>query len=254
MGRIVAIGGGEIGRYGSHAETLEIDVEIKKMSGKSNPKLLFISTASKDSKSYIDSFYNHFGKRLGCSISNIELHKNNYTYNELKQMVFSSDIIYVGQGNTKMMLSLWKRVGLDRILARAFNETDIVLSGLSAGAICWFKFGISDSERFENPNAELINLPCLGLVDLTICPHYDVEEDRKPNFINLIKETGNIGIGLDDCCAIKIEGPNYRINTSNENSFAWITQWKNNKLFEVKLGDGATGSLTDLYSASINVS
>ncbi len=253
MGKIVAIGGGEIGRPGYNVETLKIDLEIKKMTGKISPKMCFIPTASNDSETYIETVQNHFGKSIGCEISIIELHNNDYSYADLEKIVFSSDIIYVGGGNTKMMLSKWKNTGLDRILIKAFNETNVVLSGISAGAICWFKFGSSDSEKFDNPDAELIGLPGLDLIDLTICPHFDVEEDRKPDFRKLLHTTNNTGIGLDNCCAVKIVNGNFQIITSIEDSFAWISKWENGNYKKWRLGDGASGSIEDLCKTPIKV-
>ena len=253
MGKIVAIGGGEIGRPGFDVETKDIDLEIIRMTGKSNPNLLFIPTASSDSETYIDAVQNHFGLQLGCQISNLLLHSNNYTIKEISNLVFSSDIIYVGGGNTKMMLSMWKKAGLDKILKQAFEETDIVFSGLSAGAICWFNYGSSDSERFQNPDAPLIGLPCLGFIDLVVCPHFDVEEDRKPDFKKLMRQFDNIGIGLDNCCALKIEGNSYQIITSKEHANAWASRWIDGIFYEMKLENGSKGMWSEINPAPINI-
>lgn len=253
MGRIVAIGGGEIGRPGYAVETNDIDIEIIRMTGIPSPNLLFIPTASSDSETYIDAVQNHFGLQLGCQVNNLLLHCNSYTKEELRKMIFSSDIIYVGGGNTKMMLSIWKKTGLDKILKQAFEETEIIFSGLSAGAICWFSFGSSDSEKFENPDAPLINLPCLGFIDLVVCPHFDVEKDRKPDFKKIMKQSQNIGIGLDNCCALKIEGNSYQIITSKKDAHAWSSKWENGTFHEIKLKNGAKGMLGELNPAPINV-
>ena len=127
MGTIIAIGGGEIGRPGYPVETTEIDLYIKKLTGRDRPKLCFIPTATKDSDLYIKTVHEHFGGRIGCSVSEIELINKKYSRAELEDMVYSSDIIYVGGGNTKKMLKIWKKHSLDRILKKAWRK-NIILS------------------------------------------------------------------------------------------------------------------------------
>lgn len=248
MGRIVAIGGGKLEKLNKNAGTWDIDLEILKMTEKSRPKLLFIPTASNDSKIYFETIQNHFGKDLGCEIFSLELHNRLYSYKELESIIFSSDIVYVGGGNTRMMLEKWTATGLDHILIEAYHKTDIVLSGLSAGAICWFKYGSSDSDKFDNPEAKLINLPGLDLLDLTVCPHFDVEFDRAPHFKALLQRIENTGIGLDDCCALKIEDDKYQIISSKESANAWILKWETGNYHEVKLKHGSVGNLDQLFA------
>ena len=157
MKKIIALGGGEIGRPGYPIETTQIDKEIIKLTGKKNPKLLFIPTASSDSESYYEVVKKHFGKRLGCKTNVLYLIKEKLSQKEIKEKILNSDIIYVGGGDTLKMMRVWKKNGVDKILKQAY-EKGVVLSGLSAGSICWFKYGISDSKRFTNPNAGLIKV------------------------------------------------------------------------------------------------
>ena len=96
MRKIIAIGGGEIGRPGYPVETTKIDKEIIKLTGKQNPKLLFIPTASSDSDGYFETVQKHFGKRLGCKVDVLWLIKENPSYKEVEEKVMSSDIVYVG--------------------------------------------------------------------------------------------------------------------------------------------------------------
>ena len=153
--KIVAIGGGEIGRPGHPIETTEIDKEIIKLTGKNNPRLLFLPTASSDSESYASVVREHFGKRLGCKVDKLYLLNRKTNQKKMKEKVFSSDIVYVGSGNTFKMIKTWRKTGLDKTLNEASGR-DVVLSGVSAGAICWFRHGSSISRRFTNPNADLI--------------------------------------------------------------------------------------------------
>jgi dipeptidase E len=94
--KIVAIGGGEIGRPGYRMETISIDKEIIKLSGKKNPKLLFIPTASSDSESYYEVIKKYFGKKLGCKNDVLYLLKNKISKEEIREKIFGTDIVYVG--------------------------------------------------------------------------------------------------------------------------------------------------------------
>jgi len=154
MKKIVAIGGGEIGRPEHSIETLKIDREIIRLSGKKQPKFLFIPTASIDAGDYVKVVNSYFGKKLGCAIDVLYLVNRKTSYQEIKNKILNSDIIYVGGGNTLKMLKLWRKLGVDKILAVAYKK-GIVLSGVSAGAICWFKYGHSDSEKFNNSQENL---------------------------------------------------------------------------------------------------
>lgn len=139
MKHIVAIGGGEIGRPGYPIETTAIDKQIISASGKMNPNVLFVPTASTDSSGYCEVFRQHYGKRLGCTVTVLNLYSEP-TEAAIEQEIDNADIIYVGGGNTLKMMTLWRRMGVDKLLANAY-ENGTVLCGLSAGAICWFEAG-----------------------------------------------------------------------------------------------------------------
>src|SRR4030042_172523 len=104
MSKIVAIGGGEIGRAGYPIETTSIDREIIRLSGKANPRLLFIPTASSDSEKYIETVKAHCGKRLGCRMDSLYLIREKPSRQDIERKILGSDIIYVGGGNTLKML------------------------------------------------------------------------------------------------------------------------------------------------------
>lgn len=244
--KIVAIGGGEIGRPGFPIETTAIDKEIISLTGKNHPKLLFIPTASSDSEGYISVVRDYFGKRLGCIIDSLTLTKANYTYKELEQKVFSTDIVYVGGGNTLKMMRLWRKVGLDKIL-KAAAEKDIVLAGVSAGAICWFHYGSSDSRKFANTEAGLIKVRGLGLIPALFCPHYDVEVDRKTGQKKLMEKTSDIGLAADNCSALEIVNGMYRVLASSPTAHVYKTFWKEHKYFETPIEiTKSRGPLSDL--------
>ena len=167
MKQIIAIGGGGFGR---EIKDLKIEKYIVDQSKARTPKICFIPTATGDDQAYIDTFYKAFNS-LGCKTSHINFFKR--TIN-LKEHILDQDIIYVGGGNTKSMLAVWKEWQLDKILFEAYNNK-IIMSGVSAGAICWFKKGITDSWKDNQAT-----LDCLNFVDGVCCPHYDEEPERIP--------------------------------------------------------------------------
>ena len=229
--KIIAIGGGEIGRPGYPVETTKIDKEIIALTGKKKPRLLFVPTASSDSKSYYEVVKKHFGKRLGCKTDVLYLIKGKLTKKQIEEKVFNSDIIYVGGGNTAKLMKVWRKKGLDKILKKA-GEKGIVLSGISAGAICWCKYGLSDSRRFNNPNADFIRVSGMNLVNVTYCPHYDFEPRRKLGLKKLMQKSSGVAIALDNCSAIEIIDDKYSILKSKTKANVYRVLWNKGKFHQ----------------------
>ncbi len=234
MKKVVAIGGGEIGRKGYQIETKKIDEEIIKLSSKTSPTILFIPTASKDSKGYISDFEKYFGKKLGC-ITDVLLLNKNTTKEYIRKKIFSSDIIYVGGGNTLRMMTTWRKLGVDKILKEAY-EKEIVIAGLSAGAICWFNYGHSDSKRFVSKNVSwnFIKVRGLGWFNFTFCPHYHFEK-REKDFETMINRDNGIGLAFDNKTAIEIIDDKFRILKSNKKAKAYRLFKKNGKVITEEL-------------------
>ncbi|WP_158006943.1 Type 1 glutamine amidotransferase-like domain-containing protein [Piscirickettsia litoralis] len=109
-----------------------------------------------------------------------------------KQHLLSQDLIYVGGGNTRSMLALWREWGVDEVLLDAYDQ-GIILSGNSAGSICWFEQGITDSV------APLGVIDCMGLIQGSCCPHYDMEAEHRPAFLEKAQSKEALpGIALED--------------------------------------------------------
>jgi len=209
---IVAIGGGGFGRS---IGSLEIEKYIISLVSKKRPKICFIPTASGDSSLYKLNFYRAFSK-LDCVTSHIDFFSRT---ENLEEKVLTQDIIYVGGGNTKSMLAVWKEWNLQNILHNAYVK-GIVMSGVSAGAICWFEKGITDS--FAN---ELNIIDCLGFVDGIACPHFDEEKEREP----YVKEVIQNEI-IESC--ICIEG-NSALHIKNNFEYSSIDFGNGKKCFRV---------------------
>jgi peptidase E len=111
----------------------------------------------------------------------------------LRELALAHDVIVVGGGSTANMLAVWRAHGFDRILREAW-EAGVVLTGWSAGMICWFEAGVTDSfgPQLEGMRDGLGFLPGSG------CPHYDGEEQRRPVYQRLVREGFPAGIALDD--------------------------------------------------------
>ncbi len=232
MKKIIAIGGGEIGRTGVKNETLGIDREIIQLSGKKNPKLLFIPTASGDAAGYVEVVKNHFGKKLGCTVDSLLLLSEKYTKKELEQKIMQSDIIYVGGGNTLKMMKVWRKFGVDELLKKALQK-GIVLAGLSAGSVCWFRYGNSDSARFgKNKQASMIRVKGLNMIPALHCPHYDVEVGREKSLKDMMKKNRGIAIAIDNCAALEIIDDTYRVLQTKKTANIYKVFWNKGKYFK----------------------
>jgi dipeptidase E len=180
-------------------DNLALDRYVLSLAETPRPKVSFVGTASGDSDSYIERFYTSF-RTLPCEASHLSLFKLNFI--DLRSFVLSQDVIYVGGGSTKNLLLLWREWGLDAILKEAW-AAGVVLAGLSAGSICWFEQGVTDSVEAGRLHA----LPCLGLLPGSNCPHYDGEPGRRPSYHRLLRE-GLIqpGYAADDGAALHFVG------------------------------------------------
>ena len=204
MRKIVAIGGGEIGEL----ETLPIDKKIIKLTGKKNPRVLYIPTAGGDSERWCKIFQEIYGDKLGCKTDLLLLIKNkdNLTRQEIEKKILTADIIYVGGGDTLLMLKTWRKLGVDKLLKMAY-ERGIVLAGLSAGAICWFRYGVSDAVK--NPKDEKLfgRIKCLDMVpvkrSIILSPHHIREKEiRDKSIREIILRIPGVCLAVDDKVAL----------------------------------------------------
>lgn len=214
---LVLIGGGEIKGWNFETkdsnqelyQTEIIDQEIVKLAGKENPKMLFIGTASREREGYFEAIKNIYSS-LGCQVDCLKMTDSN-----IKEKILNSDIIYIGGGNTKFMLSEWEKVNLKEYLLEAYDK-GIVLSGFSAGAYCWFKYNYEMIEGF-------------GLIDAIICVHYEDKSEEKINeFYNNIKLNNLPGIALYNGVALRY----------SENKFEIIKSIKDAKAFKISYSNG----------------
>lgn len=211
MRQIIALGGGG---FSMEPDNPLLDTYILKQAGKPNPKICFIPTASGDSEDYITRFYEFF-EEMDCEPSHLSLFRP--PTRNIEDLIMDKDIIYVGGGNTKNLLVLWQEWGLDLIIKQAY-EHGIILAGISAGSLCWFEEGVTDSY-----GDGLSSITCLGFLTGSNCPHYDGESERRPTYQRLI-QSGEIknGIAADDGVALHfVEGGFKRAISSRRDAKAY---------------------------------
>lgn len=232
--QIVAMGGGG---WGMEPKNPLLDYYIYNLSDKKEPKVCFIPTASGDSEEYIERFYQHFVPKPAC-LSHLSLFKPSTS--DLRGLILDQDIIYVGGGNTKNLIALWKEWQLDSILRQAWSQ-GVILCGLSAGSICWFEEGVTDSIP-----GKYTPLKCLGFLTGSNCPHYDGEVERRPSYHRLLSQ-GLIkeGYATDDGVALHFVG-NHLINivSSRPTAMAYLLKNEDGKVQESPLKPQYLGEQT----------
>lgn len=239
MGTIVAIGGGDLENLG----TLEIDSYIVELANKQCPRALFIPTASDDDQEYIDAFNNVYGKKLGCITDTLLLINKSLSEQEIKHKILSTDIVYVGGGDPRKMLNIWRKYKVDQYLKQAY-EKGIILSGLSAGAMCWFRYGYSKNGRKSDGSPNLEWTEGLGFINASHCPHYN-DEERKGFDVEFTAVQGN-GIALEDNCALVLKNDTFRIIKSCEKASAFKLVNANENVEKLELANEDFLSITEL--------
>ena len=196
MQQIVGLGGGG----DTEEQTARLDEYALTRTGKPRPRILYVPTALADSPytaGEVVRFYERFRGRGELS----HLLTFPWPPENLRELVLEQDAIYVSGGNTANMLALWRVHGVDALLREAW-ERGVVLFGASAGMICWFEAGVTDS---FGPQLEGLR-DGLGLLRGSACPHYDGEDRRRPRYRELVRDGFPSGIAADDGVALHFVG------------------------------------------------
>ena len=168
------------------------------LTGKARPKILFVPTASGDEAGGLLTFYQSLAG-VACEPSHLALFHR--TVNDVAGLIAAQDVVMVGGGNTANMLAIWRVHGFDEVLREAW-QSGVVLAGWSAGMICWFEAGVTDSFGPELAGMH----DGLGFLGGSACPHYDGEERRRPVYERLVRDGFPPGIALDDCAGAHFVG------------------------------------------------
>jgi dipeptidase E len=189
--QIVALGGrgtpaGPLNRY------------LLALTGKDRPRVCFLPTATGDAASAIVGFYDAFPASL-CEPSHLELF--GVPRGDVREHLLAQDVVYVSGGNSANMLAVWRVHDVDAMLREAW-DAGIVLCGPSAGGICWFEDGVTDS---FGPELRRLD-DGLGFLPGSFCPHYDSETARRPAFRRLVVDGLPAGIAADDAVGVRFVG------------------------------------------------
>jgi len=194
MTHVVAMGGGGFSEDENNRLTA-IDRYILALSPNPHPKVCFVPTASGDASAYIDSFHAAFDA-AECEPTHASLFYRGTV--ALEDELADVDVVYVGGGNTLNMLTLWRVYGMDKVLDD-LRKANMVFAGLSAGGMCWFDAGLTDS---LGPQMSALH-DCLGWLPGSFCPHFDSNGPAEAAYRSLVA-SGELpeGFGVDDGAAL----------------------------------------------------
>jgi peptidase E len=198
MRRIVAIGGGG---FLMEDTPSPIDDFLLGLTNKSRPRICFIPTPSGDSEEHLAKFYAAFDEK-SCAPSHLAFFRNArpnaLPIADYRDELLKQDVIFVGGGNTKSALAVWREWDLDQVLKDAWLA-GVILAGMSAGALCWFEVGVTDSWG----DGSYRTLPCLGLLPGACAAHYNgLPERRKLLHAAVRSRTVPNTLAIDDGAAV----------------------------------------------------
>ena len=223
MKQIIAMGGGG---FLMDENPLLDDYILSRAKGRES-RVCFLATASGDSDRMLVNFYTALGPR--CRASHLPLFRR--VHGDLTAFLLDQDVIYVGGGNSLNMLAVWRVHGVDVALARAY-QAGIVMCGLSAGGLCWFEAGVTDS--LGDQLSALDN--ALGLLPGSFCPHYDGDPRRRPTYQRLVREGMAPGYAADVGAALHfVDGALSEIVSSRPQAAAYRLERHGGEAQERKL-------------------
>jgi dipeptidase E len=178
-----------------------LDDYVLGLSGRERPRVLLVPTAGGEDPDRILRYVQQLAGRADVSW----LPFFPWPRADLREYALEHDVICVSGGNTANALAIWRVHGFDAVLREAW-ERGVVLTGWSAGMICWFEAGVTDSF-----GPELAGLrDGLGFLPGSACPHYDGEELRRPTYLELVRGGFPPGYAADDACALHFVGRELR--------------------------------------------
>lgn len=222
---IVALGNGG---FVSEQADPKLDDFLLGLTGKTRPKVCGIFTASGDSERFSVRFYDALS---GGRAVATRLTLNNRRVTDLRTFLLEQDLIYVGGGNTLNLLAIWRIHGVDKALREAW-ESGVVLAGASAGSLCWFDSGVTDSfglelAAFDNG---------LGFLAGSNCPHYDAETTRRPAYHRFVQEGLADGYAADDYVGLHYVGTElHEVVTSRANASGYRVEKIDGRVVETRL-------------------
>ncbi|WP_420129579.1 Type 1 glutamine amidotransferase-like domain-containing protein [Longimicrobium sp.] len=211
QGQIVAFGGGG---FAMEPDNPLLDDYILSLTGKDRPRVCLIPTASGDNAAWVDRFYELFTEDR-CEPSHLALFSR--SVDDLYAFLSEQDVIYASGGNTVNLLAVWRAQGLAEVLPRVLAQGTIAC-GVSAGALCWFERGITDS---YGPGLNPLENG-LGFLSGSFCPHYDSDPRRPFHYPEYVRKTGVAGTAVEDGVALHyVDGQLRHVVSSRPAARAW---------------------------------
>jgi peptidase E len=216
-----------LGGLGEDDESGRIIRFALSLAGKKRPRVCLVPTASNEAPEYILRFYENLSGEADCS----HVSFMPWPRDDLREHVLSQDVIFVSGGNTANLLAIWRVHGFDSIVREAW-EQGIVLAGSSAGMICWFEAGVTDS---FGPHLDGMR-DGLGFLAGSACPHYDGEEQRRPVYTRLVAAGFPSGVAADDGVGLHYVGTELKeVVSAREGSKAYRVEPGNETPIEPRL-------------------
>jgi dipeptidase E len=226
---IVALGGGGFSMEPDNAllDDFVLQLARGRSGGRERPRVCFIPTASGDAPLYVRNFYDAFAARAEVSWLPLFVRDKR----DLRGFILGQDAVYVGGGNTENMLAIWRVHGLDAILREAW-EAGVVMAGISAGSLCWFEAGVTDSYGLELAPFH----DGLGFLAGSNCPHYDGEALRRGRYHALVADGLAAGLAADDGAALHYVGTALaEVVTSRPEAGAYRVELVDRQVVETRL-------------------
>jgi peptidase E len=219
-----------------------LDDYVLSLAKATEPRILFLPTASGDTTTQINAFKARFAHRH-CLHEHVSLFRMRETTRPLREIVLEQDIVYVGGGSMRNLLAIWKAHGLDELLIEAWRA-GIVLAGLSAGAMCWFEGGVTRSSGPAEP------IDGLGVLQGSLSVHADGEPERLPVWLAAVRD-GALpgGWALDDGVGLLFRGQSLdravssRPGAEAQRADAIAGELVRNRLTPELLGEDGSGAL-----------
>jgi dipeptidase E len=176
-----------------------LDDFVLSLARATEPRILFLPTASGDTSGQINAFKARFAART-CVAEHLSLFRLRETDRTLREIVLEQDVVYVGGGSMRNLLAIWQAHRLEDLLVQAWTA-GTVLAGLSAGAMCWFQAGVTRSSGPPEP------MSGLGLLEGSLTVHADGEPERLPVWLSHVRDgTMPGGWALDDGVGMLFRG------------------------------------------------
>ena len=225
--QIVALGGGGFSMEAGNP-LLDDYVLALARQRRERPRVCFLPTASGDADHYVVRFYRAFPGSI-CEPSHISLFRRDRGVGDLREHLLAQDLIYVGGGSVISLLGTWRAHGIDSLLAEAWRS-GVILTGLSAGSLCWYSQGLTSF------HGEVRQVRGLGLLPWSNCVHYGTDQGRREAYHGLLARGMCPGYGVENGAALHFRGTKLvAAISSRPDARAWCVGDRGDRVIETAM-------------------